>query len=56
MSESENGASSPLCIYGNTGCGKTSLIMKVLDFFKEKFSKVNVVYLNCMHHWTSKDV
>ena len=30
---SENGNSTPLGIFGNTGCGKTSLITKVSNFF-----------------------
>jgi Cdc6-like AAA superfamily ATPase len=46
---SENGSTATLCLYGNTGCGKTSLIVKVLDFFGSNFHTVRKVYLNCMN-------
>jgi len=29
----ENGTTTPICLHGNTGCGKTSLIAKIAQFF-----------------------
>jgi len=53
---SENGASSPICLHGNTGCGKTSLVTGILDFFAKNIETVSVAYMNCMSMWSSQHV
>ncbi len=53
---SENGTTTPLCLHGNTGCGKTSLITKVMNFFKSNSRTVSVAYLNCMSMWSPTQV
>jgi hypothetical protein len=53
---SENGTTTPLCLHGNTGCGKTSLITKVMAFFQENFRTVKVAYINCMSMWSATHV
>lgn len=53
---SENGTTTPLCLHGNTGCGKTSLITKVMDFFSSNSKTVSVAYLNCMSMWSANHV
>ena len=52
LAVSENGNSTPLCLHGNTGCGKTSLIKKVMDFFQGHFASVKGAYINCMTMWS----
>ncbi len=56
ISMAENGSSSPLCLHGNTGCGKTSMILKILEFFKSNSKTLSVAYLNCMSMWSTNHV
>ena len=53
---SENGTTTPLCLHGNTGCGKTSLITKIMNFFKNNSRTVSVAYFNCMSMWSPTQV
>ena len=50
------GDKSPLCLHGNTGCGKTSLILQILKHLSEEYPEFECAYLNCMSVWSVKHI